>query len=146
MFVSLLEIDVTFDIDANGIIQVTAEDIVSGTEQQIRIEGGSGLSEDEINRMVKLAEEYADPAGRLRELADVRNHAEVLATEIELSLQEGYDRFTESQVLKVTEQIAKLRQAIGGLDVGEIRLLTKGLVDSADILLNENGETGSSLS
>ena len=142
----LLEIDVTFDIDANGIIQVTAEDIVSGTEQQIRIEGGSGLSEDEINRMVKLAEEYADPAGRLRELADVRNHAEVLATEIELSLQEGYDRFTESQVLKVTEQIAKLRQAIGGLDVGEIRLLTKGLVDSADILLNENGETGSSLS
>jgi len=84
----LLEIDVTFDIDANGIIHVTAEDIATGNERQIRIEGGSGLAEDDINRMIKSAEEYASAAHRLRELADARNHAEVLADEIELALNE----------------------------------------------------------
>src|SRR5271168_1559815 len=70
------QVEVAFDIDANGIINVSAKDLGTANEQQIRIEGGSGLKEDEVQRMIKEAEAHADEAGRLRELADTRNHAE----------------------------------------------------------------------
>src|SRR5271168_3694651 len=70
------QVEVAFDIDANGIINVSAKDLGTSNEQQIRIEGGSGLKEDEVQRMIKEAEAHADEAGRLRELADTRNHAE----------------------------------------------------------------------
>src|SRR5712691_7036098 len=73
------QIEVSFDIDANGIIHVTAKDHGTGNEQQIKIEGGSGLSEDEVQRMVKDAEAHADEAHRLRELAEARNAAETIA-------------------------------------------------------------------
>ncbi|MEI7867438.1 MAG: molecular chaperone DnaK [Candidatus Methylumidiphilus sp.] len=136
----LLEFDVTFDIDANGIIQVTAEDIVSGNEQQIRIEGGSGLEEDEINRMVKRADEYADAAHRLRELAEVRNHAEVLAAEIGLSLDEYCSQIEASEASLITERIADLRQAMEAVDASEIRTRTAALVDAAQVLRQEGDE------
>ena len=77
------QIEVGFDIDANGIIHVTAKDLGTGNEQQIKIEGGSGLSEDEVQRMVKEAEAHADEAHKLRELADARNTAESLAYQTE---------------------------------------------------------------
>lgn len=130
----LLEIDVTFDIDANGIITVMAEDIVSGNEQQIRIEGSTSLGEDEISRMIKRTEDYAEVTHRLRELADVRNHAEVLASEIELSLNVYYTRITESEELMIREQIMKLRELIKGVDIGEIRTGIAALVDAAQVL------------
>ncbi len=130
----LLEIDVTFDIDANGIIHVTAEDIVSGNEQQIRIEGGSGLKEDEINQMVKRADEFADSAHRLRKLADVRNHGEVLANEIELSLSEYSDQIEESEAALITERLADLRLAIEDINVGIIRSRIESLVEAAQVL------------
>ncbi|WP_018402843.1 molecular chaperone DnaK [Marinobacter gelidimuriae] len=133
----LLEIDVTFDIDANGIIRVEAQDIVSGNEQQIRIEGGSGLTEDEISRMVKSAKAYAEAAHRLRELADVRNHAEVLAAEIELSLNTFYTQIKASEASMITERIADLRQVIEGVDVREIRTRTEALVEAAQVLRHE---------
>ena len=136
----LLEIDVTFDIDANGIIHVTAEDIVSGNEQQIRIEGGSGLKEDEINQMVKRADEFADAAHRLRELADVRNHGEVLASEIELSLNEYSDQIEESEASLIAERIADLRLAIAGVDVGNMRKCIESLIESAQVLRFDEGE------
>ena len=136
----LLEIDVTFDIDANGIIHVTAEDIVSGNEQQIRIEGGSGLKEDEINQMVKRADEFADAAHRLRELADVRNHGEVLASEIELSLNEYSDQIEESEASLIAERIADLRLAIAGVDVGNMRQCIESLIESAQVLRFDEGE------
>ncbi len=136
----VLEIDVTFDIDANGIIHVKAEDIVSGNERQIRIEGGSGLAEDEINRMIKCAEEYADAAHRLRELADVRNHAEVLAAEIELSLNEYHDQLKESEAAEIALRIAALRLAIGSVDAREIRTRTAALVEAAQVLRYEEEE------
>src|SRR6201995_3340262 len=79
----LPQIEVSFDIDANGIIQVSAKDLGTGNEQQIRIEGGSGLKQDEIDRMIKDAEAHAGEAHRLRELADTRNNAEALAHQIE---------------------------------------------------------------
>ena len=73
------QIEVGFDIDANGIIHVSAKDLGTGNEQQIRIEGGSGLSEDEVQRMVSEAESHREEAHKLRELADARNMAEQLA-------------------------------------------------------------------
>ena len=130
----LIEIDVTFDIDANGIIHVTAEDIVTGNERQIRIEGGSGLAENEIERMVKSAQEYAGAAHGLRALADARNHAEVLAGEIELSLDAYSSQIKDSEALAITEGIAELRHAIEGLNAYEIRRLTAVLVEAAQVL------------
>lgn len=130
----LLEIDVTFDIDANGIITVMAEDIVSGNEQQIRIEGSTSLGENEISRMIKRAEDYAEATHRLRELADVRNHAEVLASEIELSLNIYYTQITESEELIIREQMTKLRELIKGVDIGTIRTGIAALVYAAQVL------------
>src|SRR5213596_1465907 len=79
------QIEVAFDIDANGIINVSAMDRGTGNEQQIKIEGGSGLKEDEVQRMIREAEAHADEAHRLRELADTRNLAETLAYQTEKS-------------------------------------------------------------
>ncbi|QJC56594.1 Chaperone protein DnaK [Polaromonas vacuolata] len=133
----LLEIDVTFDIDANGIIHVEAQDIATGNEQQIQIEGGSGLTEDEISHMVKSAEAYANVAHRLRELADVRNHAEVLAAEIELSLNKFYSQIKASEASLITQRIADLRQVIKAVDAREIRTRTEALVAAAQVLRHE---------
>jgi len=135
----LLEIDVTFDIDANGIIGVEAQDIATGNEQRIRIEGGSGLTEDEISRMVKSAEAYAEAAHRLRELADVRNHAEVLTAEIELSLNHFYTKIKASEAPMIAQRIADLRQVIKGIDACEIRTRTEALVAAAQVLRHEGG-------
>ena len=70
------QVEVAFDIDANGIINVSAKDLGTGNEQQIKIEGGSGLKEDEVQQMIKNAEAHAEEAHKLRELADARNEAE----------------------------------------------------------------------
>src|SRR6059058_5460092 len=83
------QIEVSFDIDANGIINVSAKDNATGNEQQIRIEGGSGLKQDEIDRMIREAEAHSEEAHKLRELADARNAAESLAYQIEKSLNEN---------------------------------------------------------
>ena len=90
------QIEVAFDIDANGIINVSAKDLGTGNEQQIRIEGGSGLKEDEVQQMIKDAEAHADEAHKLRELADARNLAESLAYQTERTLKEHRDKLDES--------------------------------------------------
>ena len=90
------QIEVSFDIDANGIINVSAKDLGTGNEQQIRIEGGSGLSEDEIKRMMSEAEAHADEAHRLRQLVDARNNAEHLAYQTERTLKEHRDKLDEA--------------------------------------------------
>ncbi len=87
----------SFDIDANGIINVSAKDLGTGNEQQIRIEGGSGLKQDEIDRMIKEAEAHSDEAHKLRELADARNNAESLAYQIEKSLKENREKLDASR-------------------------------------------------
>ncbi len=90
------QIEVAFDIDANGIINVSAKDLGTGNEQQIRIEGGSGLDQNEIDRMIKEAEAHSDEAHKLRELVDARNNAESLAYQIEKSLKENREKLDES--------------------------------------------------
>ncbi len=91
------QIEVSFDIDANGIIHVQAKDLGTGNQQQIRIEGGSGLKEDEVQQMIRDAEAHADEAHRLREVADAKNIAETLAYQTERSLKEHRDKLDESE-------------------------------------------------
>ena len=111
------QIEVGFDIDANGIIHVTAKDLGTGNEQQIRIEGGSGLSEDEVQRMVTEAEAHADEAHKLRELADARNTAEQLAYQTENTLKEHRDKLEESEASTIEGRIMELRSALESTDV-----------------------------
>ena len=131
----LMEVDVTFDIDANGIIHVHAKDIATDNEQQIRIEDGSGLTEDEVSRMIKEAEAHADQAHQLRELADARNLAESLAYQIELSLNAHRNKIEAIDASTIEGRIMALRQAQGGSAAGEIRARTEALTTAAQALL-----------
>ena len=131
----LMQVDVTFDIDANGIIHVHAKDIATDNEQQIRIEDGSGLTEDEVSRMIKEAEAHVDEAHQLRELADARNLAESLAYQIELSLNAHRHKIEAADAAAIEGRIMALRQALGGSAAGEIRARTEALTTAAQALL-----------
>jgi molecular chaperone DnaK len=121
------QIEVSFDIDANGIINVSAKDHGTGNEQQIRIEGGSGLSSDEVDRMVKDAEAHAAEAHRLRELADARNAGEQLAYQTERTLAEHRDKLEEAEAATIEGRIMELKQAVEGSDVSDIRAKSEAL-------------------
>jgi molecular chaperone DnaK len=124
-------IEVSFDIDANGIIHVNAKDQGSGNEQKIKIEGGSGLKEDEVQQMIRDAEAHADEAHRLREAADTKNLAETLAYQTERSLKEHRDRIDEADASTIEGRIMELRQALEGDDLGDIRAKTEALTEAS---------------
>jgi len=124
------QIEVSFDIDANGIINVSAKDRGTGNEQQIRIEGGSGLKHDEIDRMIKDAEAHADEAHKLRELVDTRNQAEALAYQIEKSVNEHREKLDEGLASTVEGRIMELRAVLDGGDVAEIKAKTDALQEA----------------
>jgi molecular chaperone DnaK len=128
------QIDVTFDIDANGIIHVTAKDLGTGNEQQIRIEGGSGLKEDEVQQMIREAEAHADEAHKLRELADARNLAETLAYQTERSLKDHRDKLPESDASTIEGRVMELRAVLESSDVNEIRQKTDALQEASQKL------------
>jgi molecular chaperone DnaK len=125
------QIEVTFDIDANGIINVSAKDLGTGNQQQIRIEGGSGLSEEEVQRMVGEAEAHRDEAHKLRELADTKNQAESLVYQTERSLKEHRDKLEESDASTIEGRVMELKQALETDDVGEIRAKTEALTEAS---------------
>src|SRR5438477_157235 len=125
------QIEVSFDIDANGIINVSAKDLGTGNQQQIRIEGGSGLKEDEVQQMIREAEAHADEARRLRELADAKNHAETLAYQTEKSLKDHRDALDEAEASTIEGRIMELRQAIEGSDVADIKAKTEALQEAS---------------
>jgi molecular chaperone DnaK len=125
------QVEVTFDIDANGIINVSAKDLGTGNVQQIRIEGGSGLSEDEVKRMINEAESHADEAHRLKEAADTKNMAETLAYQTERSLKEHRDKLDESEASTIEGRIMELRQALEGDDLADIRAKAEALQESS---------------
>jgi len=127
-------IEVTFDIDANGIINVSAKDQGTGNVQQIRIEGGSGLNEGEVERMIKDAESHADEAHKLRELADVRNAAEQLAYQTERSLKDHRDKLDESDASTIEGRVMELRGVLESSDVNEIRQKTDALQEASQKL------------
>jgi molecular chaperone DnaK len=125
------QIDVSFDIDANGIINVSAKDLGTGNQQQIRIEGGSGLKEDEVQQMIRDAEAHADEARRLREVADAKNLAETLAYQTERSLKEHRDKLDESDASTIEGRVMELRQALEGDDVSDIKAKTEALQEAS---------------
>jgi molecular chaperone DnaK len=124
------QIEVSFDIDANGIINVSAKDLGTSNEQQIRIEGGSGLKQDEIDRMIKEAEAHADEAHKLRELVDTRNQAEALAYQIEKSVAENREKLDASLASTVDGRIMELRGVLESGDVGVIKEKTDALQEA----------------
>jgi molecular chaperone DnaK len=124
------QIEVSFDIDANGIINVSAKDNATGNEQQIRIEGGSGLKQDEIDRMIREAEAHGDEAHRLRELADARNAGESLAYQIEKSLNENREKLDSSLASTAEGRIMELRGVLESGDVAEIKAKTEALQEA----------------
>src|SRR5919109_1204449 len=128
------QIEVTFDIDANGIINVSAKDLGTGNEQQIKIEGGSGLKPEEVEQMIKDAEAHADEARRLRELADAKNQAESLAYATEKSLKDHRDKLDESEASTIEGRVMELKQALETDDLGEIRAKTDALQEASQKL------------
>jgi len=115
------KIKVTFDIDANGILSVTAKDEASGKEQRVSIEAKSGLSEDEVNRMVQDAADHEDEDKRRREEIETRNQADQLVYEVEKNLAEVKDKLPADKVTEVEGQIAALRKAIDDRNHDEIK-------------------------
>jgi molecular chaperone DnaK len=125
------QIDVSFDIDANGIIHVQAKDLGTGNQQQIRIEGGSGLKEEEVQQMIRDAEAHADEARRLHEIADAKNLAETLAYQTERSLKEHRDKLDESEASTIEGRIMELKQSLEGDDVSDIKAKTEALQEAS---------------
>ena len=111
-------------------INVSAKDMGTGNEQQIRIEGGSGLKQDEIDRMIKEAESHSEDAHRLRELADARNQAESLAYQIEKSLNEQREKLDAALAGTVEGRIMELRGVLDSSDVAEIKAKTDALQEA----------------
>ncbi len=128
------QVEVTFDIDANGIINVSAKDLGTGNEQQIRIEGGSGLAETEVEQMIKDAEAHADEARKLRELADAKNQAESLAYATEKSLKEHREKLDEAEASTIEGRVMELKQALETDDLGDIRAKTDALQEASQKL------------
>ena len=123
------QIEVTFDIDANGILNVSAKDKATQREQSIVIRASSGLSEEEIERMVKDAEAHAEDDRKFRELVDIRNQADALIHAAEKSLADLGDEVSEDERKSVEEAIESLKQAVQGDDKEAIEAGTKTLAE-----------------
>ena len=121
------QIEVTFDIDANGIVHVSAKDLGTGKEQSVRIESSSGLSDSEIDRMVKEAEANAEADKREREKVEVRNEADSLVYATEKSMKELGDKVAGADKQKIEDAIAALKRALEGDNVEEIKAKTEEL-------------------
>jgi molecular chaperone DnaK len=117
----LPQIEVTFDIDANGILHVTAKDKATGKEQKIRIEASSGLSEAEIDRMVKDAEKHSAEDKQKREEIDTRNRLDSMTYEVEKNVKEWGDKVPAELKGRIDSAIERARKALRGDDMGEIR-------------------------
>ena len=119
------QIEVTFDIDANGIVHVSAKDLGTGKEQKIRIESSSGLSESEIDKMVKDAEAHASEDKKTRELIEAKNNAESLIYSTEKALKEYGDKITSDQKAKIEASAKDLKDALARTDVSVDELKSK---------------------
>ncbi len=115
------QIEVTFDIDANGILNVTAQDKATGRQQKITITASSGLSESEIERMVKEAEKHSAEDAKRREQVEVRNSADAMIFNAEKALREYGDKIPEATKSEVETKIEAARKALEGNDIGAIK-------------------------
>ncbi|MEK9901988.1 MAG: Hsp70 family protein, partial [Rhodospirillaceae bacterium] len=125
------QIEVTFDIDANGIVNVSAKDKGTGKEQQIRIQASGGLSDDDIDRMVKDAEEHAADDKKRREAVEARNQAEALVHQTEKSLEEHGDKVEAEDRATIESDLAALKEALEGEDGDAVQEKLEALVTSS---------------
>ena len=124
------QIEVTFDIDANGIVNVTAKDKATNKEQQIRIQASGGLSDADINKMVKDAELNAAEDKKRRELVDAKNHGESLTHDAEKSLKEYADKVSAADRSAIEAAVAALKTALQGEDVEAVKAKTNDLMQA----------------
>ena len=125
------QIEVTFDIDANGIVNVSAKDMGTGKEQSIKITASSGLSEEEIQKLVKDAELHAEEDRKKRELVDARNMADSLIYTTEKSMKEAGDKIDAATKSGIEQAVEALKKAMEGDDTAEIKRLTDELTQAS---------------
>jgi molecular chaperone DnaK len=119
------QVEVTFDIDANGIVNVSAKDLGTGKQQSVQITGGSALNKDDIEKMVRDAEEYAEEDRRRREEAEVRNQADSLVYQTEKFVGENEDKVPDDIKTEVREALAEVKKALEGNDTDTIKSATE---------------------
>jgi len=124
------QIEVIFDLDANGIMHVSAQDKATGKENKIRITAGSGLSDSEIEAMVKDAEEHAEEDRNARELVEARNQGESLIHSAEKLVEEQGDQVSETEKADIDSAVSGLREAMNSGDIGDIREKTSAVTQS----------------
>ena len=125
------QVEVTFDIDANGIVHVTAKDLGTGKEQQMTITGGTALGKDEIDRMMKDAEAHAEEDRLRREEAEVRNNADNLVFQTEKLLKDSGDKVEPAEREKIEAALTTLKEAVAGTDVDAIRTAHEALIGAS---------------
>ena len=121
------QIEVTFDIDANGIVNVSAKDLGTGTEQHITITSSSNMSKDDIEKAVKEAEQYAAEDAKIKEKVEVRNQADQMVYQSEKTLSEVGDKLPESEKAPIQAGIDKLKETLKGEDTDAIKAATEEL-------------------
>ncbi|MDR7463805.1 MAG: Hsp70 family protein, partial [Armatimonadota bacterium] len=131
------QIEVTFDIDANGILNVAARDRATGREQSIKITGTSTLAKDEVERMVKEAERFAEEDRRKREAAEIRNRGDSVAYQTERMLKEVGQKVSADERQRVEAALKELREALGTEDTERIRRATDALQQASYKLAEE---------
>jgi molecular chaperone DnaK len=142
------QVEVAFDIDANGIVNVTAKDMASGKEQKITISGASGLSKADVERLVKEAQSHASDDQARRDLIDARNQADSLAYQVEKTLNENREKLPVGELSRADAAIAEVRRVSGGEDLAAIKQATDALAQAshaiAELLYKDAGSRGSS--
>ena len=132
------QIEVAFDIDANGIVHVTAKDLGTGKEQSIKLTGGSALSKEEIDRMMKDAEAHAEEDKARREEAEVRNQADALVFQTEKFLKDNDEKLPEEPKTRVKDAISAVTESLKGTDLAAIK-------SAVETLANESQQLGAAL-
>ncbi len=125
------QVEVTFDIDANGIVHVSAKDLGTGQEQQMTITGGTALNKDEIERMMKEAEAHAEEDKQRRDVAEVRNNADALVYQTEKLIKDQAEKIADDDREKIEAAIGELKEALAGEDVEAIKAKHDGLVQAS---------------
>jgi molecular chaperone DnaK len=131
------QIEVAFDIDANGIVNVSAKDMATGKEQKITISGSSGLSKDEVSRMVAEAESHASDDQARRQLIDARNHADALAYSVERTLNEHRGKLSAEDARRVENAINDVREALKGDSVDAIKRMADALQQASHAMAEQ---------
>ncbi|MBT3770875.1 MAG: molecular chaperone DnaK [Acidiferrobacteraceae bacterium] len=138
------QIEVTFDIDSNGILHVSAKDKATGKENKIKISAGSGLSDEEIERMVQEAEEHAEEDRKTRELVDARNQGEAMVHTVRKTVSEAGDKLEAGEKESIEGAISDLEESIKGEDVDDMKTKTNALMEAshklAERMYQEQGD------